>query len=198
MIQQTGIVTASNFGGYPAAAPGSFIEIYGSNLAGAAQAWGSGNFNGINAPTSLGGVYVTINNVPAYVSYVSPTQVNVQVPANVPTEASVSVVVTYNGEASTSVNLAMRPYEAGLLAPPSFNVGGKQYVEAFHADGGIVSNGKIPNVPSSPAAPGETIVFYGVEFWPRHAFQHSRRRRDRKRPQHLGQSRKIHDRPNHR
>jgi uncharacterized protein (TIGR03437 family) len=167
ILLTNGVITASAFGGYPAAAPGSYIEIYGSYLAGTTRGWGTADFSGDNAPTSLDNVSVTVDGIPAYVSYVSPTQVNVQVPAGVsPTLHEANVVLTYNNEVSTSVMLAIRPYEGGLLAPSSFEVGGTQYVAAFHANGTLVSNGKIPGTTAAPAAPGETLVFYGVGFGP--------------------------------
>ena len=79
----TGAISASQFGGFPTFGPGSWIEIYGTNLAESTQLWGSSNFNGVNAPTTLNGTSVTIGGLAAFVDYVSPTQVNVQVPGGV-------------------------------------------------------------------------------------------------------------------
>lgn len=166
-IATSGVQTASDFGGYPAAAAGSWIEIYGTNLAGTTRGWAQSDFGGdFSAPTSLDNVSVTIGGIPAYVSYVSPGQVNVQVPVGVPTSGTASVVLTYSNEVSETVQLAMRPYEGALLAPSSFQVNGTQYVAAVHANGSFVTNGKISGLPSAPAAPGETVVFYGVGLGP--------------------------------
>ncbi len=163
-IAPNGIVTASGFGGFPAAAPGSFIEIYGTNLGGDARGWATSDFVSGNAPTSLGGVTVSVNGRPAYVNYVSATQVNVQIPGITPS-GSVPVIVTYQGLSTPAAMLTIKPLEAGLLAPANFNVGGKQYVVAVHpGTGALVSNGKVPGIPAAPAAPGETLVFYGVGF----------------------------------
>jgi uncharacterized protein (TIGR03437 family) len=166
-MTSNGIVTAGSFGGFQSAAPGSFIEIYGSNLAGNTRAWDTSDFAEGNAPTALDGVSVTVNGEPAYVAYISPTQVNVQVPANVPTGGSVPVVVTSKGLASASVMLAIKPFAGGLLAPPTFKVGDKQYAVAVHSsDGSFVSNGNIPGFPAAPAVPGEILTFYGIGFGP--------------------------------
>ena len=54
--------------------PGEWVSIYGTNLASSTVTW-NGNF-----PTSLGGTSVTINGKAAYLSFVSPTQINVQAP----------------------------------------------------------------------------------------------------------------------
>ena len=150
-IASTGVIGASNFGGYPAAGPGSWIEIYGSNLAATTRSWAGTDFSNGKAPTSLDGVSVTIAGQPAYVSYVSPGQINAQVPAGVPASGLAPVVVTYQNESSTPVTLAMRLYEGGFLAPSTFNVGGKQYVAAIHAStGAFVTNGNVPGLPAAP------------------------------------------------
>lgn len=166
VIANSGIVTATNFGGYVAVAAGSFMEIYGTNLAPTSLAWAGSDFNNGKAPTSLGGVTVTVAGIPAYVNYVSPGQLNVQVPAGVPTSGTAPVVVTYNNQASNTFTVPMRPYSGGLLAPPAFKVGTTQYVAAFHADGSYVTPGTIPGIKGTPAAAGETIIFYGVGFGP--------------------------------
>ncbi len=165
-IRANGIVSASSFGAFAAAAPGSYIEIYGTDLAGTTREWAGSDFTDGNAPTSLDGVSVTVGGQPAFVHFVSPTQVNVQIPAGVPA-GSASVVVSYKGQTSASAPLTIKALAGGLLAPSSFNVNGKQYVVAIHAAGGaFVSNGNIPDVPAAPAAPGETLIFYGLGFGP--------------------------------
>ena len=159
-----GINTASAFGGAAYATAGSYIEIYGSNLAGdTARAWADADFRNGRAPTSLDNVSVTVNRQPAYVAFISKNQINVQVPGGVPIVGTVPVTVTFQGQASTAVQLAIRPTAPGLLAPPSFKVGDKQYVVALHADFTFVAS-DVPDVVTSPAAPGETIIFYGVGF----------------------------------
>lgn len=75
----------------PVIAPGSWVSLYGTNLAGGTLSW-CGNF-----PTSLGATTVTIDNQPAYLWFVTPTQINLQVPLNA-TVGLVSVVVTTPGE----------------------------------------------------------------------------------------------------
>ncbi len=92
-----GVISASGFGCQPSdpgcgpdgvyhsTAQGSWIEIYGSNLApvGDSRSWNSLDFSGANAPTLLDLTSVSIGNQAAFVSYVSPTQVNALVPSNV-------------------------------------------------------------------------------------------------------------------
>lgn len=80
--------------------PGQWVSLYGSNLANGTAYW-NGNF-----PKSLGGTSVTINGTPAYLSYVSPGQIDLQIP-NVNATGSVPVAVTTAaGTGSSSVKLA--------------------------------------------------------------------------------------------
>jgi cyclophilin family peptidyl-prolyl cis-trans isomerase len=117
-VSANGIIAASNFGGFAGAAAGSFIEIYGSSLAGTTRQWAAGDFVNGNAPTSLDGVSVTVDNQPAYVYSISPNQVNVQVPSNISSSGMVPVVVKYNGQTSAPVMLTVNPVQPGILAPP--------------------------------------------------------------------------------
>jgi uncharacterized protein (TIGR03437 family) len=118
---------------------------------------------GNTAPTQLSGVQVKIGGQNAFVEYVSDQQINAQAPA-LGTGASQITVTTAWG-ASAPYNIVVNPTEAGLLAPPSFQIGGKQYVVAQHLDGTyVLPPGAISGVSSSQAKPGETIVIYGVGF----------------------------------
>lgn len=164
-ISDNGIVTAGSFGGFPWAAPASYIEIFGSYLATDSRGWASSDFSNGNAPTSLSGVSVTVNGRAAYVYFVSPTQIDVQIPGITPSGGQVPVVVTFQGQSSAPAMLTVKQYGAGLLAPPAFKVKDKQYVAAVHSStGAFVSNGTIPGVAAAPAAPGETLLFYGIGF----------------------------------
>jgi uncharacterized protein (TIGR03437 family) len=166
-ITQNGVISASSFGGFPFAAAGSYIEIYGSNLAAGSRGWLGADFNDGRAPTTLEGVSVTVDGKPAFINYVSPGQVNVQVPEGVPSGGAVPVVVSYGGRSTTAAMLEIKEAAAGLLAPATFKVNDKQYVAAVHQGSGtFVSNGSIPNLPAAPAEPGETLTFYGIGFGP--------------------------------
>jgi uncharacterized protein (TIGR03437 family) len=74
---------------------GEWISIFGGNPAGTTALW-HGDF-----PTLLGGTSVTIDGVPAYLSYVSPNQLNLQVP-DIADAGFVPVIVsTANGTAES-------------------------------------------------------------------------------------------------
>ena len=107
-ISENGIQTAGAFGAYRVAAPGSYLEIYGANLAESTRSWEASDFVNNIAPTSLDGVSVTVGGQRAFVNFVSPTQVNVQVPATVSLNAALSVVLTYRGQATGAGTIGVR------------------------------------------------------------------------------------------
>jgi uncharacterized protein (TIGR03437 family) len=89
--------------------PGEWVSIFGNNLATSTATW-SGDF-----PTSLGGASVTINGRAAYLSYASPSQINLQAPANTATGSVPIVVTTAAGVANSTATLAAFSPEFFLL-----------------------------------------------------------------------------------
>ena len=160
----TSIGSLTDFGSLGIFNSGSWLEIKGTNLATGARLWEGGDFQGSNAPTKLDGTSVTINGKPAFVYYISGAQVNVQAPANA---AIGSVPVTVTNCAGTSAPVAAQKaaLAAGILAPASFNSGGKQYAVAQFGDLTFVGNPNlIAGAPFRPAKPGDSINIYGIGF----------------------------------
>jgi uncharacterized protein (TIGR03437 family) len=166
-IKAGGVVSASAFGAFTAIALGSWIEIYGSNLATDSRGWAGADFNGVNAPTSLDGTKVTIGGQPAFIDYISPGQVNAQVPSNVAAGPQPVIVTTAAG-ASSAYTITVNAEQPGLLAPLSFNIGGKQYAAALFSDGVtyVLPPGAIAGLASRRAQPGDSITLYGIGFGP--------------------------------
>ena len=161
------VISASSFGGFSAVAPGTWMEIYGTNLANVvSQTWTKNDFNGNAAPTALGGDTVTIGGQSTFVDFISPLQVNVQAPSNVATGPQ-PVVITTPGGTSAPFTPTVNATEPGLDAPISFNLGGIQYAVAMHADNSyVLPSGAIAGLNSRPAQPNEEIVLYGIGFGP--------------------------------
>jgi uncharacterized protein (TIGR03437 family) len=166
-ISSGGVAQAAAFGGSKTIAPGTWIEIYGQNLAPDARTWAGGDFAGNNAPTKLDGVTVTIGGQSAYVSYISAGQVNVQVPSGVG-NGSQSIVVTTALGASAPYPINLASTQPAVLAPGSFTIGGKQYAAALFADGTTFAlpPATLPGIQSKYAKPGDTIILYGIGFGP--------------------------------
>jgi uncharacterized protein (TIGR03437 family) len=162
-ITNNGVVSVDS--SFPIVSPNSWISIYGTNLASAPAVW-NGTFP---IPTKLGGVAVTIDSLPANLWYVSPTQINAQVPndpVNVGTVVPISVS-TAGGTATASISL-------GLVAP-SFNLFSTKYPAAVVFTPGPGNSGLgfdyigpsgAFSFPSRPVMPGEVVVLYGTGFGP--------------------------------
>ena len=155
-ISSGGVVNAASF--QPGVSAGSWVTIQGSNLAGNTRSWGAGDIDGGALPTQLDGVSVKIDSKPAYVAYISPSQINVQAPAD-SAAGPVPVEVSYNG-------LTSLPGTAQLQAvsPEFFQWSGK-YAVATHADYSLAApDGLFQGIATIPAKPGETIVLWGTGF----------------------------------
>jgi uncharacterized protein (TIGR03437 family) len=155
-ITTSSVVNAGSLGA--GAAPNTFLSIFGPSLAATSRNWKAADFVSGALPTQVDGVSVTINGKPAYISYLSPKQINVLAPADT-TTGPVSVVVTNNGLSSSAATIQL-----AALAP-SFFIFKNNAIAALHSDNvSIVGNATLfPNL-STPAKPGETIVLYGTGF----------------------------------
>jgi uncharacterized protein (TIGR03437 family) len=165
LITSSGVVSASSFGGFTSIAPGSWIEIHGSGLASDSRGWNNADFNGQTAPTSLDGTSVTIAGQAAFINYVSPTQINAQVPSGIPAGQQ-QVIVTAPTVPSAPYTVTVNPTQPGLFAPPSLMVSGNQYVAALSSDliTPVFTPADIASSFSQRARPGDTIFFYGTGF----------------------------------
>ena len=135
--------------------PGEWTAIYGANLAGSVRTWTTSDFGAGNAlPTSIDGVSVQFGGIPAAVFYVSPTQLNVQVPDGV--SGSVPVTVTFDGIVSAAFTATI-----GQNAPSFFvyQNGNTLYPAATHADNTLIGDPAV-QPGSTKAKAGEEIVFY--------------------------------------
>jgi uncharacterized protein (TIGR03437 family) len=155
----------------PGFSQGSWVTITGANLSGTTRTWTGADFNGNNLPTELTQVSVTIDGKPAYVYYISPTQINVLAPANT-AQGPVPVQVTYAGTTSTVLMATEASLSPSLFM---FSPLGQIYVAAVRvSDGhyigptglylGVTAPGGGPL--TVPANVGDTLELYGTGFGP--------------------------------
>ncbi len=156
--------TTNAAGNIQVIAANTWITIKGTDLgpAGDTRSWQQSDFVNGQMPTSLDGVSVTLNGINAYVSYISPSQVNALAPPNLQS-GLVQVQVINNGVMSAIASVQLQNYSPTFFtltyAPPL-------YPAALHADGTIVGPPSLYPGLSSPAQPGETIEVYGTGFGP--------------------------------
>jgi uncharacterized protein (TIGR03437 family) len=159
------VISAGAYGAFDSVTPGTWMEIYGENLAVSSAEWGGANFNGVNAPTSLNGTSVTVGGQRAFIYFINAGQVDALVPGTVSTGQQPVIVTTANGQ-STPLLVSVNPSEPGFLAPSSFIVNGNQYLAALFSDAAtyVLPPGTLAGVNSRQAKPGETITTYGIGF----------------------------------
>jgi uncharacterized protein (TIGR03437 family) len=148
----------------------TWVEIKGTNLSPVTKDWSAETtFAQGLLPTSVGGVSAMVNNKPAFIYYVSPTQINILTPLDSITGGGVSVQVTSPTGAGTATTTFV-PNSLGMF---TFNFTAPLYPAAIHAASNCPSpyNGACLLGPptlfpglSTPAQPGETIVLFGNGF----------------------------------
>ncbi|HEX4138264.1 MAG TPA: TIGR03118 family protein [Bryobacteraceae bacterium] len=155
-----GIVSAASFVAGPVS-PNAWVTIKGAGLSATTGTW---QIAGSTLPTAVNGVGVTINGEAAPVSYVSNTQINFLVPADIQ-PGTAQIQTTNNGLTSATI-----PVPVQIIAPAFFTLGtntanGDVYIFAEHADGTFVGPaGLVKGATSSPAKPGETISIFATGF----------------------------------
>jgi uncharacterized protein (TIGR03437 family) len=133
-----------------AVAPGSIISIYGQSLASVVQV---GPVNPL--AQTIAGTTVTINGSILPLLFVSPQQINAQLPSSL-ADGNYTLEVQNVGQPAISGTLTVARDAPGLFFQM---IGSTAYAMAFHADGSMISLG-------SPAAAGETISLLGTGFGP--------------------------------
>jgi len=159
---QNGVVNGASF--QPGMASGTWMSILGTNLAATARIWRESDFVGTLLPTQLDGVRVNINGSPAYVYYISPTQINALAPGD-SLEGPVAVeVVTPQGRGAPVTVQKQRFAPGFFMLDPE----GRKYLAAVHADGTLLGKPGLfgTAVPTRPAKPGDVILLFGTGFGP--------------------------------
>jgi uncharacterized protein (TIGR03437 family) len=137
---------------------GAVATIFGTNLSTTTASAGS-----LPLPTQLGGTRVEWNGVAVPLFYVSPTQINFQVPAPVGTWAAPVIVVS-------SVAGNSLPYRPEVETPGAWRVAGLFSADASGCGQGAVLNvaadGSMSlNSASNSAAPGDWISAFGTGIY---------------------------------
>ncbi|MBZ5726717.1 MAG: Ig-like domain repeat protein [Acidobacteriia bacterium] len=106
-ISISGVTNAASY--QQAVAPGMLLSVFGRNLANSTKGAPS-----VPLPTTLDGVSATVNGVPAPLHFISPGQLNIQVPYE--TAAGAAVLGVNNNGQVTSFPLAIKLSAPGIFA----------------------------------------------------------------------------------
>lgn len=137
----------------------SIWTIKGTNLASitGSDNWNNSIMNG-ELPTSLDGVTVLFGQVPGYISYLSPTQINVVTPNG----GSGDVLVNNNG----ALSAPFQAYPPGLVAPAFFTWPNNQVVATRTDYSYAVAPGTFSGLTTVAAKPGDVLILFGTGFGP--------------------------------
>ncbi len=148
-----------SWGYSPGIAPGLWVTIGGTNLAGPPQTW---NLAGVQTlPAILGGTTVTFNGAPAVLAYASATQINALVPASV-TAGQVQVVVGVNGVSSSPYTIAATAAQPAVYAPPDATGATFFVTAALAGTATLIGNSATDPQVARPAYPGDTLDLYMI------------------------------------
>jgi len=149
-IAPAGIVNAAGLTPESILSPGSVVSVYGNSLAPTAEV-----APGSPLPQTMANVTASVAGRLLPLFYVSPSQVNLQIPSDL-SEGDQTLTVSRVGNPDTSAGFTVARNAPGLF---SQWVNGQSFAAATHADGSEVTT-------ANPARKGETITLYATGVGP--------------------------------
>ena len=155
-ISEGGILNGASFAPGQAVARGSLVSIFGTDLAG-----GLTSASSIPLSTTLADVSVTFNGMAAPILFVSPGQINAQIPWEVlgggASSGMATAIVRRGGASSQPRDFQIAPFSPGIFSV-QFGVGN---AIAVNPDGSLAApENSIMGVRTQPARIGDTIIVY--------------------------------------
>ena len=141
-------------------APGEWVTIKGMAFsAGSARTWNLGG--ALQLPTTLGGVTVSFNGIPAALYYVSPTQINALVPASI-APGQVRVIVQSNGVSSDPFPVMATATLPAAYALPTADGSTFFVTAALPGTATLVGNSAVDARVLRAAQPGDVLDLYMI------------------------------------
>jgi uncharacterized protein (TIGR03437 family) len=143
----------------PGIVPGSLATLYGSTLSTVTDSWDKYIVDG-KYPTTFDGVTLTVGGKPAYLSYITPAQINFIVPD----VGSGTQQVVVKNSAGTSAAFDATVHSTG---PAFFLWPNNQPVATlFPSYALLAESGTFAGATTAPAKPGDVVVLWGTGFGP--------------------------------
>ena len=147
-INPTAVLNAGSYAPFTSGiSPGELFLLYGSALANStavvpllSQAF----------PTSLAGVQVSVNNIPAPLYYVTPNQIAAIVPYGLGSATYAKIQVTNSGTVSNTAWQLIKQVTPGVLTQTQNGIGS---AGATHSNGAVITS-------ANPSTAGEVVAIY--------------------------------------
>ena len=152
VINPGGLVEAAGYSARVTA--GSIVSLFGTNLASTTSGTST-----VPLPTSLAGTSVLVNGQAAPLFFVSPTQINFQLPWETASQAQASVAVSAGGVTSSAQSISLVASAPGLFATNSAGTG-QGAIQIANTTLFAAPVGLIPGVQARPANRGEDISIF--------------------------------------
>ena len=155
-VTAAGLVSSASFAAGSAVAPGSLVSLFGTGLS-----TNTLPANAVPLPVSLGGTAVTMDGVGAPIVYMSPGQINFQVPWEENGKSTGQLVVGAPGFTETPVKVSLAQYSPGI-----FTVGTNNQAAALVGNAASLAAPVGTATGSRPANREETISIYCTGLGP--------------------------------
>jgi uncharacterized protein (TIGR03437 family) len=156
VITPEGLVNSASFHFDPKRgavfAPGRLFTIFGQNLSVATEQASS-----VPLPRTLGGTSVMVDGLAVPLFYVSPNQINFQVPYGIASTRPVDVIVHTARGPSNAIKVNRARYGPGLFTQSGGACGQGAILNNFNSATTL-------NTPENSAAPGDVITVFGTGF----------------------------------
>ncbi len=159
VIGQDGVVNGASFSIDAVNSPGSIVSLFGVNLATTTAL-----ADQLPLPTTLGGTQVLVDEVPAPLFFVSPLQINFQIPPGV-SGTTVQVVVVSNGVRGLTATVEVAPEIPGIFTTTQQG-SGQGAVLLANTDVIAAPAGSIPGRMTQPVARGEIVSIFCTGLGP--------------------------------
>ena len=153
LIGQNGVVNGASFSQDAVVGPGSIASLFGTNLAADTEAAAA-----LPLPFTLAGTQVLVNEVPAPLFFVSPLQINFQMPATA-AGSTVHVAVVSSGVRGLTATVNVAPEVPGIFTTSASGTG-QGAVLLANSDVIAAASGSIPGRTSQPVARGEIVSIF--------------------------------------
>jgi len=134
---------------------GGIGSIFGTGLAAATTA-----ATNLPLPTTLGGVTVTMNGIAAPLFFVSPLQINFQVPWQLLSLSSATLTVTTAIGTSPAITVTLTPAAPGIFTINTANSATQGAIQFANTTTFAAPVGAIPGAASRPAPNGDILTIY--------------------------------------